>query len=223
MGQNQKMTSVYFRRYGFTPATVIDVGVLDGTPFLYKSFPDAKFVLIDPLQESQQKVEEYWGGKIDYKFHLCAASDSDGELELTIPAGRPAMATASSGRSNGDTAQAEKRRIPTRRLDDLVQGCTPPFGLKIDTEGHELSVLRGAVRTLRDCEFVISETSIKRRFPGGYRFSEMVAFMAEHGFEAHSFLSGHTRAPRMADILWVKWNSPRFDMIAKKAQAAEPD
>ena len=31
MSSNQKMTSGYFRKYGFAPATVIDVGVLHGT------------------------------------------------------------------------------------------------------------------------------------------------------------------------------------------------
>jgi FkbM family methyltransferase len=215
MARNEKMVSRYFRKYGFAPATVIDVGVLSGTPFLYKSFPDAKFILVDPLEESRAAVTKAWSGRIDFDFHVCGASEEEGEVDLTIPVGRPALATASSARNNDRSEGAERRRVPTRRLDDVVAGATGPYGLKVDTEGHELSVLKGGLGILAQCEFVITETSIKRRFPEGYRFSEMVAFMADQGFELHSILSGLTRSPRFADILWVKWDSPRFDMTPR--------
>jgi FkbM family methyltransferase len=216
MARNDKMNSVYFRKYRFSPATIIDVGVLDGTPFLYESFPDAKFILVDPLEESRDAVVKRWSGRIDFEFHISGVGEKKGELELTIPAGRRAMSTFSGDRNDGSSAASEIRRVPMRKLDDLVKGFEGPFGLKIDTEGHELSVLKGAVKTLAKCEFVITVTSIKRRFPDGYRFSEVVAFMAKHGFEVHSFLSGFTRSPRFSDVLWVKWDSPRFDMPAKE-------
>jgi FkbM family methyltransferase len=216
MARKRKMNSAYFTRYGFSSKTIIDVGVLDGTPFLYDSFPDAKFILVDPLEESRDAVAARWSERIDFEFHVCGVGEKQGELELTIPAGRPAMSTFSGDRNDGGTTASEVRRVPMRKLDDLLKGLDGPFGLKIDTEGHELSVLKGAVKTLAKCEFVITETSIKRRFPEGYQFSEAVAFMAKHGFEVHSFLSGFTRSPRFSDILWVKWDSPRFDMPLKE-------
>lgn len=39
-------------RYGLRPRTVIDVGVAEGTPWLYEAWPDAALVLIDPSRES---------------------------------------------------------------------------------------------------------------------------------------------------------------------------
>lgn len=215
-----KMTSKYFRRYGFEPNCVIDVGVLDGTPFLYKSFPEKKFVLIDPLVEARAAVQKKWANRLDFDFFVCGASETSGSVELTIPEGGPARSSVGK-RVNLETSSAELRQIETRPLDEIVAEYEGPFGLKIDTEGNEMSVLRGASKTLAQCEFVIIETSIKRRFEGGYKFSDVIAFMASHGFEVHSFLSGLTRSPRMADVLFVRWDDPRTQMPSSGADEEE--
>src|SRR5262245_52875429 len=41
----------HLKERGFTPRTVIDVGVARGTDDLYEAFPDAKHLLIEPLGE----------------------------------------------------------------------------------------------------------------------------------------------------------------------------
>src|SRR5690349_20367910 len=46
-----------FRRHGYAPATVIDVGVAAGTPVLYEAFPDAYHVLVEPLAEFEPALQ----------------------------------------------------------------------------------------------------------------------------------------------------------------------
>lgn len=214
MAVSAKLHSKYFSGYGFTAPTIIDVGVMEGTPFLYKSFPKAKFVLIDALQESEAQVAARWGGKIVYDFHCTALGAEAGTVALDVVSDGLARSTLNA-RLDGHAGQDARREIPIVPLDDIMAAYEGPFGLKIDTEGHELSVLQGATETLRHCEFVITETSIKKRFEGGYRFSDAVAFMSSQGFEVYSFLSGLTRAPRFSDVLWVPKDSPRFDLQLK--------
>lgn len=211
-----KMTPRYLRRYGFNARTIIDVGVLNGTPFLYDAWPDRKFILIDPLEESRSAVADLWAG-LDYDFHVTALGPRKGTVELDIEPARLARSTPSTRLdAAAEDALIEKRVVDVVRLDSITDGMPGPFGLKIDTEGHELEILKGATRTLQRCEFVITETSIKNRFQNGYRFSEVIGFMAQQGFEVYSFLSGLTRAPRMADVLFIPANSPRFDMIPRE-------
>lgn len=214
MALPDKLHSKYFSGYGFTAPTIVDVGVMDGTPFLYKSFPDAKFVLVDALAESEALVAARWARKITYDFHCTGLGDKIGTAKMDVIADGLALSTVNA-RLGGSVDADVRREITVVPLDSIMAAYTGPFGLKIDTEGNELSVLQGATETLRHCEFVITETSIKKRFEGGYRFSDVVAFMASQGFEVYSFLSGLTRAPRFSDVLWVPKDSPRFDLPDK--------
>jgi hypothetical protein len=47
--------------------------------------------------------------------------------------------------------------------------------LKIDAEGSQLEVIRGATETLSQTSFIIAEVSVSPRFPGSYRFAEFLA------------------------------------------------
>ena len=83
-----------------------------------------------------------------------------------------------------------------------------PILLKIDTEGHELKVLRGAQSVLRATEVVIAEVSMAKRFEEGYEFEDIILFMKESGFYLLTFLdithpSGGLR-PRFADVVYKR-------------------
>ena len=50
-----------FKKLGFEPKTVIDIGVATGTPALYRNFPEAYYILIDPLREAIPFMRSYCG------------------------------------------------------------------------------------------------------------------------------------------------------------------
>jgi hypothetical protein len=70
-------------------------------------------------------------------------------------------------------------------LDELLGeiDAKGPFGIKIDTEGFELEVLKGARAVLSETAFVFAEVNLTERFEGSYRPSELIGFLADHGFE----------------------------------------
>jgi FkbM family methyltransferase len=171
---------------GFMPATVIDVGAARGTPLLYRSFPDAYHVLIEPLREFEQELEQLtrtWRGE----YLLTAVGAKDGTATLHV---RPECLLMSSfnettnlppGGENGIV----EREVPVTTLDRLLEErhWEPPFGLKIDTEGFEHRVIEGAATLLEETQFVIAEVSVARRFEGSYTFAEFVAQMDDARFE----------------------------------------
>lgn len=87
-----------------------------------------------------------------------ALTDRTQQVDLVVPRGRKGW--SSNGASLRSMNVDNFRLVPTpgRRLDDL---SLPPIGfIKIDVEGHELSVLQGGVETLRrdrPCLFIENE------------------------------------------------------------------
>lgn len=171
---------------------VFDIGVADGTPWLYRQLPAAELHLFDPLDPTPA-LERLLRGR-SYTFHKCALGAAPGELALQHNIEQPSRSSLLSRTPLTATDQAyEEVVVAVRTLDDVVSGLPHlqgrRIGLKVDTEGYELEVLRGAVRTLAQCAFVVCEASIARRFENSYRFEELVGFMAEHGFTVHSLLT----------------------------------
>lgn len=81
--------------------------------------------------------------------HNFALSSSTGHSLMWTP--DPTIRNASAGIAIGDG----QSRIAIARLDDL--GLPVPYFIKIDVEGHELEVLRGAQKTLASVQFVYVE------------------------------------------------------------------
>jgi len=71
--------------------------------------------------------------------------------------------------------------VPLRPLDDIV-GATPVTLLKLDVEGYELQVLKGAARTLAITSVVYCELSEPNSARFGYHPREVEDLLLSHGF-----------------------------------------
>jgi FkbM family methyltransferase len=82
----------------------------------------------------------------------------------------------------------ESIQTPVTTLDNIVEesGTTGPFVIKIDVEGYELKVCKGAVRTLAQECTIVSEFWPWGLRSAGSRPYDYILFMKERGYEAHS-------------------------------------
>lgn len=186
-----------------TIGTVFDVGVSKGTRELYAAFPDAYYVLVEPLRENLPDLdailERHRG-----EYVLAAAGAESGRATLNVEPARRGMSSLldrKSGTATGD--EVERREVPVVTLDEISgsRDLPRPYGVKIDTEGFELEVVRGAGRTLRETVFVIAETSTRRRFDGGYRAIDLFAELRRHGFVPFDLLRS---TKRFVDVLFMR-------------------
>jgi FkbM family methyltransferase len=151
---------------GVTFATVIDLGCADGHFSLAHRplFSGATLVNIDanPLYEpSLRAIQEVVGGH----YFIGAATDHCGVVEL-IQSAHPYWGSL---RPKDDPywdrvnrLHAGKLRVEATTLDSLAERLRlqPPFLLKLDVQGAELSALRGASTVLQSTHAVICEADL---------------------------------------------------------------
>lgn len=179
--------AIHFRQLGFSPGTIIDVGVYDGTYELYDTWPSSHMLLVEPLQECEKALKYICSHRIaPASYLLAAAGDREGEVEIDCT-GDLSGASIVYGNSG--------RRVPMYRLDTIcgMFDAVPPFLLKVDVQGAEAAVLAGAQALLRQCEVVMLETQLFDFGGSGITFVETVAYMKEHGFVPFDIYDGLCR------------------------------
>ncbi len=188
---------------------VLDVGVNDGTPELYRAFPDAHFYLIDAQGEIDAML------KHRPKAYSCvnvALGASVGEATLF----RHALTGRSTLVSRTSLTKSEIRctqQVPMTTLDHLIESrvVESSLGVKIDAEGSELAILEGAQAVLNRFSFVLCEASVMNRFVDGYTFSDLVSFLAKHELRFFNFLNPVKPYRNFYDVIFLRSGDPRFD------------
>lgn len=187
--------------------TCVDVGVGYGTPKLYEAFQDSFHVLIDPLEEykpSIEKILENYNGQ----YFMTAVGAKEDVIKISVEIDKLTRSTfyKRTQLTSRINAKLKDREVPVTTLDTLLKkhNFQVPFGLKIDTEGGELNVIRGAKEFLNYTEFVIAEVSINKRFEESYEFSEFTEEMMRSGFYLHDILSIAGMPPKYMDAVFKK-------------------
>lgn len=174
-GPYKKQVFELFRQRGVPVNTVLDVGILQGTPELIKAYPDRKHVLFEPIIEYTDHIADAYA-HIDYTLHNVAVADASGEVELRVESSVGTDWITHSYICRED--EVANRTVPMIALDDFLptQQLEGPFLLKVDVDGVELRILKGAARTLKQCSVVIVEADKSH-------LAERLTYMTQQGFE----------------------------------------
>lgn len=196
----------HLKRLGFGIETVIDVGVAHGTPALYRSFPDARFFLVEPLEEFRGSLERL-KSKLNAEYFIVAAGDEDREIEINVH--DDLSGSSMLKQSEGAVLDGRPRRVPMARLESLLpRDLARPSLLKIDTQGSEILVLRGLGRRIDEIDVIIVETTLLPLRRGVPEFADIVSFLEQFDFVVYDILEGHVRwldkALAQVDLVFAK-------------------
>lgn len=196
-------------RLGFSPQTVIDVGVASGTFELYDAFPNARHLLIEPLEEFRPALEEITR-QFNAEYVIAAASDKSGRIVINV---HPTLEGSSILKEvEGSHVDGVERVVPAVTIDDLCneRNLREPYLVKVDVQGAELKVLNGGKKTLKETDLVILEVHFFQFFVNGPQFHDVVGYMKDRGFVVYDCFGGYYRpldgALAAMDIAFVKEN-----------------
>ncbi|MDT7041430.1 FkbM family methyltransferase [Candidatus Nitronereus thalassa] len=205
------------RRHGFVPATIIDVGAYQGewTRNIKSIFPESKVHMIDALAKEDylRKVQENLPG-VSYGIHLLG---SETGLEKTFFE----CETGSSYYEENTNVQKTQTTRKTKTLDEVIAetgfALSPSSLLKIDAQGAELDILKGAKQVLSDVDFVYLEMPIIQYNRNAPDFEAYIHHMASLGYGVFDVSTCQIRQDFLlqVDLLFARQTSP---IIQKREQ-----
>jgi FkbM family methyltransferase len=169
----------------------LDIGANIGAYALHiRRFSRACY-LFEPLPELARNLAAGFVLDRKVKVHQVALSDASGIVTLRLPFRDGDRATALSTIETANELHGMefmKIDVPRRRLDDM--GISDVGFIKIDVEGHELSVLRGAEGLLRASKpTLLIEAEERHRRSAVKTVSE---FLKQFGYQGLFLLDGRT-------------------------------
>jgi FkbM family methyltransferase len=128
-------------------ANCVDVGAHTGTLLaeMVRCAPDGRHIAFEPLPGQAAHLRSAFP-QVDVRE--MALSDQPGTSEYVHVATNPQLSGLRRRDYPGDE-RLERLTVTTARLDDILPADYAPALIKIDVEGAELLVMRGAERTLR--------------------------------------------------------------------------
>lgn len=205
------------RDNGFRPGAIIDVGAHVGewSRMARAVFPGVPILMVEASADKDAVLAQA-ARALDPARHVIALLAGRSEARVVFH-----MVVTPQGAGTGCSVLREKTGFPTVpvelatfTLDELVDrhALPAPYLLKLDVQGYELEVLRGAVATLPRTEAVLAEVSLLEYNEGAPLAAEVIAHLAGEGLELYDVCSQRRRESDRAlfqmDVIAVRRESP---------------
>jgi FkbM family methyltransferase len=200
------------RRVGFRPRAVVDMGAFvgDWTRIARRVFPDASVLMVEPQPDRAVTLQTLAARLPNVRF-VSALLGAAAARAVTFFQNKTVSSVL---QETNNASAAVALSLPMTTLDAVVAetGFGPPDLLKLDVQGYELEVLKGAPVTLAAVEVVLMEVNLIPIYQGAPLLGETVSFMADRGFRAYDICSQIRRrldeALWQTDMLFVRESSP---------------
>lgn len=155
VGHDREIKSTYASLLGsrYRPAVFFDVGANYGTHSLLFLANNVRAISFEPNPKCQDEFATLckMNGVQAYRV-MTAVGDRSGEVEFWVPERDTWLGSVVMSTQEALVAEheVERLRVKMTTIDEFVSssGIVPDL-MKIDTEGNELNVLRGATETIR--------------------------------------------------------------------------
>ena len=194
-------------------SAIYDIGASTGTwTLLAKAIcPRATIDAFEPLEQHQREFRSNVGGIDGISLHPFAlgARASVRPMRVTnLPDASSVLPIADASRAHFGLSEEKAVNVRICALDTyrVQHGLPFPDLLKLDVQGYELEVLKGATATLPAAKAIIIEVSFIEYYRGQVLFHEIVEFLAGQGLFVAALGSQTPRARTLgqADVLFLR-------------------
>ena len=169
---------------------IIDVGANRGQFTLACRFalPAVPVVAFEPIPNEAETFRKVHGTRGEVTLIESALGETKGAATLHLSKSADSSSLLPIGKKQTElfenTVEVGTITVPVHRLDDFAScwlGRSRQL-LKLDVQGYELNVLRGATEALKSCAYIYAECSEVALYDGQALRTEVEAFLKQHGF-----------------------------------------
>lgn len=199
---------------GERPETVMHVGASSGQEFgSYQAFGMGRAVYVEPLDEAfallKKRLSQAETANVHIPVQALCLDRGGRKLRLNI-SNKDGVASSVLGLGRVRSLHPQIKYVGGQEVvsttvdtvvEEVLAGHAPEL-LVIDTQGTELEVLKGSVRSLEGpTRFVFCEVSHKPLYEGGCEEVQVTAFLSRYGFHMVYLLLNHNG---WGDALYAK-------------------
>lgn len=168
----------------YNPKYIIDIGAHIGnfSKGIYNHYKDCRFMLIEANKNCETHLQN-----LPFEYQIVALSDGQTQSDLFIEKSNPIATGASLKKENTvyyDDGKFDTVQVTTNTLDNLCLFEKNLVDLlKLDTQGSELDILRGGIKTLHRSKLVLLEVSTLEYNQNAPLFDVIFDFMKINSFE----------------------------------------
>ena len=198
------------------PETIIDIGSNKGQFILLMEqiFPNKIVYSFEPIIEMINKQKKFFKYKKNITFHNLALGSSICSKEFLITSRMDSssfLKVVSNTNKSKNYSVIEKRDIKVSTLDEIFlnEKISHPILIKMDVQGYELEVLKGANDLLKKTDYLLLEVSENEMYQNQPTEKIIIEYLKELNFEifkANNWLSIKNTNFKQRDILFYKNN-----------------
>ena len=176
---------------------VLDVGSNKGefAAIYLELYPCSEIKCFEPIPALADELSRKFESDPNVAVFECALSDSDGKsvLQVTRNIASSSLLVPNSSNIISDNGAdvVDSIEVRRRKLDDILDADELKHRkilCKVDVQGAELSMLKGASKSLKFIDTLILECGFSPLYEGEASFSEIYEFVQLHGFEVVGIL-----------------------------------
>lgn len=178
------------KELNFNFSTIIDVGAAVGeySKAAHFIFPNARIFAFEPIPNSFEKLKKISKEIKNMQCFNLALSDQEGESEFHLNEFSFSSSLLEMTNTHKEVFPFTKNetivKVKTNKLDNILNKVEGGILLKIDVQGAELSVLKGAVNLLKGTDVVQLEVNFLKFYEGQALIESLIAFLRLYNFNS---------------------------------------
>ncbi len=197
--------SVFFatlKRFGFSPQQLIDIGANHGnwTRGALRYFPEAAYLLVEPQDHLRVYVQDLIDSGYKVRWVNAGVADKPGTMTFYI-SDRDDSSTFLPREEQTQTRVTAQTNMEVKTVDQLLSEYEIPVPdvIKIDAEGFDLKVLRGASQVIGKTDVFLIEAGVGCPFENSA--ARVMRTMEDFGYRLVD-ITELNRSPKYG-VLWL--------------------